>query len=167
MNNSGPIINYEHGETYDPVGNEPKSFLCAFIISLLDVPPLDSEKIPFFEACVVETYGIFDPEFHIVSDEDGESYGVEGNDAGLHPFSDLPAYYTDFLDEPEVVGLDFQIPVEEIREKADEFKDILDFLNDDSFPFKQEYCALKKYLAKLEQKDEARPRNGNLFDRLR
>lgn len=162
-----PIINYEHGETYDPVGNEPKSFLCAFIISLLDVPPLDSEKIPFFEACVVETYGIFDPEFHMVSDEDGESYGVEGNDAGLHPFSDLPVYYTDFLDEPEVVGWDFQIPVEEIREKADEFKDILDFLNDDSFPFKQEYYALKKYLAKLEQKDEVRPRKGNLFDRLR
>ena len=82
-------------------------------------------------------------------------------------FSDLPVYYTDFLDEPEVVGWDFQIPVEEIREKADEFKDILDFLNDDSFPFKQEYYALKKYLAKLEQKDEVRPRKGNLFDRLR
>ena len=41
------------------------------------------------------------------------------------------------------------------------------FLNDDSFPFKQEYYALKKYLAKLEQKDEVRPRKGNLFDRLR
>jgi len=162
-----PIINYEHGETYDPMGNEPYSFICSFILSLLDTPPLDSEKIPFCEACVTEMYAVFDPELDVVFDDHDEPCGVSRGEEDLHPLSDLPAYYTDFYDEPEVVGWDLQIPVEEIRSKAKNFKEIVAFLDGDDFPYKKEYVALQEYLLELEQREVLRPKKGNLFARLR
>lgn len=109
---------------------------------------------------------MYDENYRIGIDEDGDSYADPGDDQELRPRSDVDYEYIEEFGEPDVVGWDLEFDVDRVVKSPDCYHDLLAILDNDSFAFKEEYLRLQSYLTELEQKSETK-RHGNLFDRLR
>ena len=137
-----PTIYYAWGETDGVPENESESAMYCFIVSkygLEQVIPEDS--LPYFDVMIDKEFVNYDPEY-------GDGRKVESR---LMEKYKLPAGYEDRYeevnDEPvEVIGCTYEIDVMHAYENKKIYHEIIDVLEDETFPLKVEYNAvLRKY----------------------
>lgn len=63
---------------------------------------------------------------------------------------------------PDTVGWNLEFEVADIRSQPDRYETLISFLNDDSFPLKEEYLAIRNFYEQL--KTEQDSQGTDLFD---
>ncbi|KOA21178.1 NACHT domain protein [Clostridium homopropionicum DSM 5847] len=142
-----PSLSYEIGETNEFVLNSPKSYLFDFIKQLNGILSVNCNDFPHYDS-LVRT------EYVYVFDEDESQTLVDADDVNWE--------YKDEYGTPDPVGWVYEFDVEAIREEPEEYKELLDCLDNDEFVLKEEYVKIRQYLEKLQAKQ--RPTGDSLFD---
>ncbi|MEA4898699.1 MAG: NACHT domain-containing protein [Christensenellaceae bacterium] len=144
-----PCISYEKGETNEFISNDPESFIFEFLRmhkGIWDGSGQD-DMLPFYEALVRDVYVY-------VEDEDGNRHLVNR--------SEVDNDYEREYGVPDTVGWCLEFNVNEIRKQPTVYGDLLDVLNSDEFPLKQEYRKAREYHLSLVKKQT--PTGPDLFD---
>lgn len=142
-----PYLSYEKGETNISILNEPQSYLYDFMNDLNDSESINYLDLPHYEKLIVEEYV-----YLITEDGREELYNAE----------DVSWEYENEYGDPDVVGWVFEIDIEDIRMKPEEYKKLLEDLDNDNFVLKVEYIRMREYLEKLKLKQKVT--GGSLFD---
>ncbi|MFY9549028.1 NACHT domain-containing protein [Miniphocaeibacter sp.] len=140
-------LSYEKGETNVSISNDPQSYLYEFISLLNDNESVDYLDLPHYEQLVVEEY------VYLVT-EDGREELVNSTDVSWE--------YEKEYGEPDTVGWLFEIDIDDILRKPEEYKELLEILDKDDFVLKVEYIKMRKYLEELKAKQKVT--GGSLFD---
>lgn len=72
--------------------------------------------------------------------------------------------YIERWGEPEVEGMTWEIDVIDIYSNKERFAKLIAFIEDDSFPLKQEYNAVRKYTEELNQRINSKSKSDDWFD---
>jgi len=67
-------------------------------------------------------------------------------------------------DPPEVEGITISIDIVDIRRDVATFSDLIEFIDNEDFPLKQEYLAMRKYTDYLYNKTNKKPSSDDWFD---
>lgn len=142
-----PYLSYEKGETNILILDEPQSYLYEFIKNLNDSKSVNYLNLPHYEKLVVEEY------IYLITEDGREE---------LFNAEDVSWEYENAYGDPDVVGWLFEIDIEYIRMKAEEYKKLLEDLDNDNFVLKIEYVRMREYLEKLRLKQKST--GSSLFD---
>ena len=148
-----PVLYYEEGETDGFSSNSPQSFLFDFIITQKhfwhDVGEYD---LPTDEEFVTAEWVYLDEEWN---DPDMDT-------DGLVNASDVPREYTRIYGDPDVVGRNFELNVEDILNNPDFYNEVIASMEDESFPLMKQFTEVRDYMQELMDKHSV---SGNdLFD---
>lgn len=144
-----PHICYENGDVdmFSGSSNSPKSYLFDFMKSINKLPIVKCEEFPHYDELVTAEY---------VNAYD------ENEDKVLVNKDELTQEYKNEYGIPDTVGWIYEFDIDAIRNELDEYKELLDCLNNDKFSLKQEYLRMRKFLEKL--KSRQKPTGNSLFD---
>ncbi len=148
-----PVLYYETGETNSYSENEPESFLYDSIIHIYGIAAsIDSSSLPCDSRFVTTEWCYLDEEYKSPDYETGDLVDV----------SDVPWDYSSNFGAPEVVGRNYELSVDDVLEKRDQFMDVIAMLDSDSFPIKAEYQKARLLMQRL---IDSKEKTGNdLFD---
>lgn len=142
-----PTLRYENGETDEYVSNSSNSYLFDFLKQNNGLWSVKCENFPHYDSLVTV-------EYVYVIDEDESEKLVNADDVGWE--------YKEEYGVPDTVGWVYEFDIDAIREEPEEYKKLLDCLDDDNFVLKVEYVKMREYLEKLQTKQ--RPTGDSLFD---
>lgn len=149
-----PTIFYESGEVGDTNYNEPSSFIYNFIIHQQEITGLiDHKEFPFYHELVTTEYVYLDENWR---DSDGEAPD------GLINKDEVEPEYIYEYGTPDTVGWNLEFEVADIRSQPDRYETLINFLNDDSFPLKEEYLAIHDFYQQLKVEQDSQ--GTDLFD---
>ena len=104
----------------------------------------------------------------------GESYSAYSNPDEIDPsllsatelfeWDDIPYDYMEFFGTPDIAGQSVELDIDELLQKSKEFKEVIEAMEDDSFPLMQEYLGIKSYLGELRLKNQKIEESDSLFD---
>lgn len=150
-----PTIFYEWGDTDGIPENESESSMYCFIVNKYDIAQVISDgSLPYFDVMV-------DKEFVNYESEYGDGRKVESSLMEKYKLpSGYEERYEEVNDEPvEIVGCTYEIDVTRAYEKDDIYHEVVEILEDESFPLKVEYNAVLKKYEELKEK-YAKQENG-------
>lgn len=151
-----PEINYDYGDTDQSFENEPQSFIYSFIIDKYDFQEyIDNNVFPYDSNFVIRRFVYLDDEW-----KDGTGNGSNE----LVEIEDLSSEYISEYGIPDVVGWNLSFDVSDIIEDPSRYNEIYKILDDDKFPLKIEYFAVREFLKEMQEKQE--PEGTDLFDFL-
>lgn len=133
-----PYIHYQHGETTGFMVNSASSFLFTFMKRLSRLYYPECDDFPHVDSLV-------DSEYVWAFDEESEEDVLIEKD-------ELDSDYEYYYGVPDTVGWDYTFDVTELFANPDQYKELLECLNNDDCDFKKEYVTLRAYLAKLQKK---------------
>lgn len=135
-----PVLYYEEGETNSVSLNTPESFLYDSIINICRIRGhFRNDDLPFDKCFVTNEWVYLDEEYEDPDIETGSLIDID----------EVPWDYKDIYGEPEVVGRNYEIHIEDVLKESDSHKELLDLLNNDDFPLKAEYLNVKRYMQEL------------------
>lgn len=148
-----PVLYYETGETNSISENEPESFLYDSIIHIYGIAAsINSDSLPCDERFVTTEWCYLDEEYKDPDYESGE----------LIDHNDVPWDYSREYGNPDVVGKNYELSVEDVLRHREEYRDVIANLDSDEFPIKAEYIKARKLMQQL---IDSRQKAGNdLFD---
>ena len=150
-----PIIIYGSGGLYLYEANLPRSYIYEVLLHFINTDALIiserpaknyivPDNLPFYRDFVdEEVLDVGDVE---IIDDDSGTMLIVGDE------------------KPEIIGYVLDFKIEDIRERSDEYKELLDKLKRDDFVFKREFTEMHKYLNILTNR--VRERSDDLHDLL-
>lgn len=142
-----PSLSYEKGETNEFIINTSQSYLFDFIRVLNGRFAVDCNDFPHYDSLVSTEY------VHVIDEDEGEK---------LVNADEVDWEYEKEYGIPDTVGWVYEFEIEAVRKESNEYKELLDCLDDDKFALKKDYVEIRKYLEKLQAKQ--RSTGDNLFD---
>lgn len=129
-------------------------FIYNFIIHQQEITGLiDHKEFPFYRELVITEYVYLDENWR---DSDGEAPD------GLINKDEIEPEYIYEYGTPDTVGWNLEFEISDIRSQSDRYETLINFLNDDSFPLKEEYIAIRDFYEQL--KSEQDSQGTDLFD---
>ena len=151
-----PSIYYDVGEVDTSYRNTARSFIYNFIVNTKHLSrKINDSDIPFNENLISSEYAYINKNWRDSDKDTGEE---------LIDIAELDDEYISRYGDPEVVGWNLEIDIEDIFELPEDYGDIIAALTNENFALNQEYRTVKQYLRKL-QKDLT-PKGDDLFDLL-
>lgn len=148
-----PVLYYDKGEAGDDSVNEPESFLYNFIIQKENIAAyLSSEDFPDDDEFVTSEWAYLDERYND-PDIDTDSLIERG---------EIPYNYKYEFGDPDIVGWNYEIDVETIFASPRRYESVIELLESEEFPLKQEYNEVREYLERL--KDKKVTPGDDLFD---
>ena len=144
-----PTIRYEKGDTDEWVMNTPNSYIFHFIVNekISTTDTDDFSTLPHIDSLVDVEYA------YVEDEEDGEV---------LVNVEEISYEYTWEYGDPDTVGWVFEMEIEDILKNKEDYKEMLEALNEDNFKLKAEYIKAREYYNSL--KERLKPRGDSLFD---
>lgn len=156
-----PVIYAQSGETSDAAENDPVSNLYNFLINeyllrqngqLYDIKWPDSICYCSQE----EWVEMLTPR----KDADGKTYYWSDTVRSYN----VPQDYIEMNGEPDISGFTWQIDVEDIYSNPQRHQDMIDFMENDSFPLKKEYNDMRVFSEELNKRINSKPQSDDWFD---
>lgn len=148
-----PVLYYEDGDTNGCDDNDPESFLYDSIIHIRGINGFfGAGDLPCDQEFVTNEWVYLDDDYNDPDYDEGTLIDVD----------EVPWDYKEQYGEPDVVGRNYEIHVDEILRRSKEYKALLDLLSSDAFPLKTEYLEARLYLDEL--KDNQVTLGDDLFD---
>lgn len=148
-----PVLYYENGETNGYSENEPESFLYDSIVNIRFIKAiLGHDDLPFDECFITNEWVYLDEKYND-PDIDTDS---------LIDIEDVPWDYIEKYGEPEIVGRNYEIHIDEIVKNPNSHKDLISLLDNDNFPLKAEFLEVRQYMQELIDRQEVV--GDDLFD---
>ena len=76
----------------------------------------------------------------------------------------VDAEYIDMHGEPEIEGVSWEIEVSELMRRRDRFRELIEFMEDDTFPLKKEYNEMRKFTEQMDKSINNKPSSDDWFD---
>lgn len=76
----------------------------------------------------------------------------------------VDAEYIDMHGEPEIEGVSWEIEVSELMRWRDRFRELIEFMEDDTFPLKKEYNEMRKFTEQMDKSINSKPSSDDWFD---
>lgn len=148
-----PVLYYETGDTNSYSENEPESFLYDAIIRIYGIAStITSDSLPCDSRFITTEWCYLDDDYNDPDYERGELISV----------NDVPWDYRQQFGDPDVVGRNYELSVEDILSHQDQYRDVIRLLDSDEFPIKTEYLKARNLMQRL---INSRVKTGNdLFD---
>jgi len=135
-----PTLYYEDGDTNGCSDNEPDSFLYDFIIHSQGIYAiLDNKELPKDSRFLTNEWVYLDEEYR---DPD-----IDPNE--LIELDEVPWDYKENFGEPEVVGRNYEMNIDDILANPASNKDVIGLLESEDFPLKAEFVEVRQYMQKL------------------
>ena len=135
-----PILYYEYGETDDYAYNTPESFIYNSIIRIQGFYAiLSDDTLPPDDEFVTTEWVYLDSDYQ----------NPDFDPQTLVDLKDVPLEYIDYYGDPEIVGRNYEIHIADILKSTYRYQDLLCLLENDDFPLKAEYLAVRIYLQEL------------------
>lgn len=77
---------------------------------------------------------------------------------------DVPYRYYEYFGEPDQCGVIIEVDISELRRNPGIHKALISFMEEDEFPLKKEFLAVKKYYSELEAAVKKEQKSKRLFD---
>ena len=140
-----PVLYYDRGESGEDSVNEPESFLYNFLIQKERIAGiLTSEDLPDDEEFLTREW--------VYLDERYEDPDIDTD--GLVELDEVPYEYKCEYGDPDVVGWNYEIDVDTIFSSPGRYAGLIETLEDDYFPLKEEYNEVRAYLDRLRENKE-------------
>ena len=151
-----PTIYYDYGRVASSNTNNPNSFLYNFIATKKGLKrKIADDELPIIEEFITDTYICVE---YFVSLRNGEDFDIEYELVNERDFT-----YDGTHDyDPNPTGYNLSFDVDTVLENQEEYAELVEILNDDSFALKTEYNSICAYSDKLKEKQE--PIGTDLFD---
>ena len=164
-----PVLIWDEGEVIEPSVIKPASYIYSFIAKTNGL----KEDMSFFEIPygskdidTVEEFVYFDPDFEEnVVDEEGNIEYLKGDCEELYSADEVSGEYLEHFDFPDIVGVTYQLKLQDVFDHGEENADIINMLYEDDFPLKKEFESMHEYYKKL--KDTTTIRKQDLRSKLR
>ena len=154
-----PFICYDHGFVSFSFFSQACQFLYDFIISVKGLRARDivEKDLPFDERAVNKRYGSINVNW--TEDEDPDS-------RVLVEIESIDEQYIEEFGEPEIEGWNLALDISDMMANPDEWQDMMEALDQDTFPLKMEYSVVRHYYESLKKSIEEKQAGSmdELFD---
>ncbi len=170
-----PFVFHDEGENLESFVNLPESFLYGRILTLkrmhLVFNPLDYYKWPSQINDWITAKHWCRVFSHFTDSINFEPYSGQEEiprelleETTLIETDYVPDEYADFFGVPQEVGVSVELCVEELRDNAADYPEIVSAMESSDFPLMKEYCLLKDYYKSLKAKALRIENSDSLFD---
>ena len=154
-----PFIYYHHGLVAISYISRACQFLYDFITSVkgMRARSIFENDLPFDERAVYKRYGRVN--INWFDDEDPDSWELVEIDS-------IDERYIEEFGEPEEQGWNLELNIYEMMANSDEWQDMMEALDQDTFPLKMEYFVVRSYYESLKKSIEEKQAGSmdELFD---
>jgi len=154
-----PSIHYSMGETDGGYYTSPREFLYYYIVKKIGIDDheVGGADLPHDDHFVLEEFAYINTKWE---------YGNREEEWELVNIDEIDEQYIDVMGEPEVVGANLEVSVEDVIENPERWAEFLVAMTKERFPIYREFHEVQKYYKWLKRETDLRRKDDSddMFD---